>query len=566
MHNYQKITENVYYIGDSDRRLSLFENVYPIPRGISYNSYLIKDKSNILLDLVDASVAHVFFENLSALLKDEKLDYVIINHMEPDHSATLAELIRHYPEVKICCGSQTKTLLQQFFPSVLDKQINVLQEGDFLVTGTHEFTLIAAPMVHWPEVTVCYEKSEKILFSADAFGTFGALNGKIFADQNNFETECLDDSRRYYTNIVGKYGPQVQNLLKKASELDIAFLCPLHGPIWRKNISWYVDKYQKWSSYTPEENGVLIVYGSPYGHTANAAEILANELASQGITNTALYDVSSTHFSYLVSESFKYSHIVFASVTYNMGTFVNMQTLLNILTEHNLQNRTIGFIENGSWAPNSKKVMKKTLESLKNITFLEESITIKSSVSEENFTQIQKLATSIINSMPKTEVAPHTSGEVDKKAMFELSAGLFVLTAKTSEKDNGCIIDTATQITSTPLLISIAVNKHDFTHDMIMESKEFNISVLPETTDLSVFKHFGFQSGRDVNKFENITIVRSKNGIAYCPEANSFISAKVKDVYDYGTHTLFIAEVTEAAILSAEPSITYKYYLDRVKK
>lgn len=395
----QNIIDNMFYVGASDRRQSLFENAIPIPEGMSYNSYIILDKENVLLDTVDMSVGTQFFENLAYVLKDRKLDYVIVNHVEPDHAATLSELILRYPEVKIVGNVKTLRMLKQFFDFDIESREYLVKEGDTLSTGKHNFTFYMAPMVHWPEVMVTYETTTKALFSADAFGTFKALNGNIFADQVNFERDWLDESRRYYANIVGKYGIQTLSLLKKMATLEVQILCPLHGPIWRKDISWYVEKYQKWASYTPEETSVVIAYGSIYGNTENAAQILANKLAEKGVCNIKMYDASVTHPSEIVGEVFRASHIVFASSTYNGEIFQTMQTLLHDIKEHNLQNRTLAFIENGSWAPQAGKKMKTLLETLKNITVLDTNVTIKSSVKGEQFEQLETLASEIARSL-----------------------------------------------------------------------------------------------------------------------------------------------------------------------
>ncbi|MBO7349075.1 MAG: FprA family A-type flavoprotein [Spirochaetales bacterium] len=386
------VTSDIYYVGSSDRRLALFESVYPIPRGVSYNSYLILDEKTVLLDTVDRSVSTVFFENIKALLDGRKLDYVIVNHMEPDHAATLSELRLRYPEATFVATQKAVDMMGQFFESTTATPFMAVKEGDSLCTGRHNFTFVTAPMVHWPEVMVSYDSTDKVLFSADAFGTFGALSGNIFADEYDFERDWLDDARRYYTNIVGKYGIQVQNLLKKAGGLDIKFICPLHGPIWRKDIAWFIDKYDKWSSYTPEGKSVLIAYASVYGDTENAANILATELAENGVRNIAMYDVSTVHPSVIVSEAFRCSHLVFAATTYNMGIFVNMEIALNDIKAHNLQNRKVAILENGSWAPASGKLMRELISSMKNMTIIEQSTTLKSSVKAQNVDDIKAMA------------------------------------------------------------------------------------------------------------------------------------------------------------------------------
>ncbi len=395
----KKIYEDLYWVGGNDHRLALFENIYPISRGVSYNSYVLLDEQTVLLDTVDRAINDLFFENLEHILAGRTLDYVIVNHMEPDHCASLAELVLRYPEIKIICNAKTLGIIRQFYRFDADSRALIVKEGDTLSTGKHTLTFVMAPMVHWPEVMVTYDTTDKTLFSADAFGTFGALNGNLFADEVNFETEWLDDARRYYTNIVGKYGPQVQALLKKAAGLEIRMICPLHGPIWRENIGWFLDKYQHWSSYTPEDQSVVIAVGSVYGNTMNAAEILAGMLADRGVKNIKLYDVSNTHPSVLVSEAFRCSHLVFAGSTYNNGIFTPMETVLLDLAAHNLQNRTVALIENGTWAPVSGKLMRELVEKMKKTQILEPSITLRSSLKEEQLSALEALADAIAQSL-----------------------------------------------------------------------------------------------------------------------------------------------------------------------
>ena len=399
MYNVMQINDDVTYVGASDRKLALFEAVYPLVNGVSYNSYLVNDEKTVLLDTVDRSVSGVFFENIAYVLDGRKLDYVIVNHMEPDHAATLGELVLRYPEVKIVTNAKVVAMIKQFFDFDVDARVQVVAEGDTFSTGKHTFTFAMAPMVHWPEVMVTFDTTDGILYSADAFGTFGALAGNVFADEVDFENKWLDEARRYYTNIVGKYGPQVQMALKKALALDIKMICPLHGPIWRENIAWFVDKYNKWSTYTPEDNTVLIAYASIYGGTENAANILASELAKKGVKNIAMIDVSVTHPSYIISEAFRCSHIVFAAPTYNAGIFTPMETVLLDLAAHNLQNRTVAFIENGSWAPISAKLMGDIVAKMKNMTVLASKATLKSTVKDAQREELKTLASEIAGTL-----------------------------------------------------------------------------------------------------------------------------------------------------------------------
>ena len=566
MYCVKQITSDMYWVGGSDRRLALFENVYPIPQGVSYNAYLVLDEQTVLLDTVDRAVSEVFFENLAHLLDGRKLDYVVVNHMEPDHAATLAELVLRYPDVTIVTNQKAVNMIKNYF-TFDAKNVRLVKENDTLTTGKHTFAFVMAPMVHWPEVMVSYDTVDKVLYSADAFGTFGAINGNIFADEVNFEAEYLADARRYYTNIVGKYGTQVQALLKKAAKLDIAMVCPLHGPVWRKDIAWFIDKYQKWSTYTPEEDAVVIAYASVYGHTENLANIIASKLADAGVRNVKLYDVSVTHPSYIVSEAFRASHLVFASTTYNAGIFVNMENALHDIVAHNLQNRTIAVVENGSWAATSGGLMRELLGKLKNCTILEDTVSLKSALKAEQMNEVDALVSAIVDSMPKPEPIEHKPSEVvEPNAMFKLSYGLFVLTAKDGKKDNGCIINTAQQVTSQPNRISICVNKNNFTHDMILKTGEFNVNILSQEATFDIFKWYGFQSGRDTEKIQGEKLPRARNGIVYVEGCtNGFISGKVVEARDYGTHTLFVADVTEARVFNNVPSVTYAYYFANIK-
>ena len=399
MHCVKKVTDDLYWTGGSDRRLALFENVYPIPRGVSYNSYVLLDEKTVLLDTVDASISGLFFENLEYVLNGRTLDYLIVNHMEPDHCAVIGEVVRRYPDVKLVCNAKTVPMLKQFFNFPVEDRTVIVKEMDTLCTGKHTFAFVMAPMVHWPEAMVSYDTVDKILFSADGFGTFGAINGNLFADEVNFERDWLDDARRYFINIVGKYGVQVQNLLKKAATLEIKMICPLHGPVWRENLGWFIEKYDTWSSYKPEDQAVMIAYASIYGNTENAAEILASKLADKGVKNIAMYDVSVTDPSVIVSESFRCSHLVFAAPSYNGGIFTKMETVLSELKAHSLQNRTVAIMENGTWAPVAGRQMREIFAGMKNIELLEEGVTIRSAVKEAQEESLEALAEKIASSL-----------------------------------------------------------------------------------------------------------------------------------------------------------------------
>lgn len=574
----KRITDDMVWVGADDRRLAFFEGVYGVPDGVSYNSYLIKDEKTILFDTVDKAVCHHFFENLAHELGGRKLDYLVVSHMEPDHAATIADVAEKYPEATIVCNAKIKTMLENFFHAGLDARLHVVAEGDTLSTGRHNFTFVMAPMVHWPEVMMTYDTTDKILFSADAFGSFGALNGRIFADEVDFMHECIDEARRYYTNIVGKYGSQVQAVLRKAAGLDIKYVCPLHSFVWRQGFGDFLAKYDQWSSYAPEENGVLIAYASVYGGTENTANILAAKLCDRGV-KVKMYDTSVTPASYIVSDAFKYSHLVFAATTYNAGVFVTMEQLLHDIAAHNLQGRKVALIENGSWAPTSGKLMRGILEGLKGTEFIGDTLTVKSSLAEGQLAELDVLADAIAaDVLPAKPAAAEVklsaeSGmdgvyEVDNKAFNKFSYGCEILTTRVDGKDYGCVINTAGQITSSdPKKITISCIKANHTCDMVAKAGIFNISILSEDAPYDLFKHFGFQSGRDVDKFADWPDeLRTVNGVRYIGEhTNAVLSARVIDSRDCGTQMLYIAEVVEAHVLSDKPSCTYSYYHAHIK-
>ena len=398
MHCVRKVTEDLFWVGANEHRLNLFENIHPISRGVSYNSYLLMDKKTVLFDTVDWAVCRQFLENVEAVLGGRKLDYMVINHMEPDHAASIEEILLRYPEVKVISTEKAFMLMHQFGFDVEDRK-EVVKEGDTKSFGKHNVVFVSAPMVHWPEAMVTFDTTNGVLFAADAFGSFGALDGKLFNDEVNFDRDWIDDARRYYTNIVGKYGPHVQALLKKAATIDIKIICPLHGPVWRSNLGYFIDKYDKWSRYEPEEKGVMIVYASMYGNTEAAATVLASKLVEKGMNNVVMYDVSNTHVSQLISETFKYSHIVLASVTYNLGIYPMMHNYLMDMKALNVQNRTVAIVENGSWACKSGDLMKEFLDGMKQMTVINERLTMVSSLNEEKQDEMDMLVDSILDSM-----------------------------------------------------------------------------------------------------------------------------------------------------------------------
>ena len=570
MYCYKKITDDLTWVGANDRRLAMFEGVYSVPDGVSYNSYLLTDEKTVLFDTVDKAVTARFTENITEVLSGRKLDYLIVQHMEPDHSASIKDLAIKYPEMKIVCNAKILAFIKQFYDFDVDSRVLVVKENDTLCTGSHTLHFVSAPMVHWPEVMVTYDSTDKILFSADGFGCFGALNGALFADEVDFARDYMDEARRYYTNIVGKYGAQVQMLLNKASALEIKMICPLHGFVWRKNLNEIISKYMLWSAYEPEAVGVMIAYASVYGNTENAAEILSCRLREKGIA-TVMYDVSVTPSSEIVAAAFKWSHLVFASTTYNANIFVTMEALLRDLYAHNIKNRTVAIIENGTWAATSGGLIMEIISKCANMNILDNLISIKSALKEPQLNEIYTMADAIAATMLElntgSEKSASTSENIDPASMFKLSYGLFVLTARENNKDNGCIINTAVQITDKPMRLSVTVNKLNHSCGMITRTKEFNISVLTEGAEFNIFELFGFHSGSDTDKFAGYPDeARTNNGIRYLTDnVNCVISVKVTETCDYGTHIMFIGDVTQAFSLSDEPSVTYKYYFDNIK-
>jgi flavorubredoxin/flavin reductase (DIM6/NTAB) family NADH-FMN oxidoreductase RutF len=568
MYCVKKVTDDLIWVGVNDRRLTMFEGVYSVPDGVSYNSYLLSDEKTVLFDTVDKAVRHRFMENIAEVLGERKLDYLIVQHMEPDHSIAIGELVDKYPEMTIVCNAPTLTFIKQYYDLDIDSRVMIVSEKKTLNTGKHTLHFVMAPMVHWPEVMVVYDSIDKTLFSADAFGCFGALNGALFADEVDFEKDYMDEARRYYTNIVGKYGTQVRALLDKASALEIERICPLHGFVWRKNINNIVTKYGLWSNYTPEEPGVMIAYASVYGNTENAAEILACRLRDNGI-KTVMYDVSVTPSSEIIAAAFRWSHLVFASTTYNAGIFISMEALIDDLVAHNLQSRTVAIIENGTWAATSGRLIREKLQQCTNITILANTISIKSGLKAKQVSEITAMADAIISTFPKPVSVSDSpaAGTVDPAALRKLSYGLFVLTAQDGDKDNGCIINTAAQITESLMWIAVTINKANYTWEMIGKTGKFNVSILDTSVPFRIFEQFGFHCGRETDKFAGCGYdTRTANGIRYLPKhANGVLSAEVVKSIDCGTHEMFIAEVTQALVLSQEPSVTYQYYFDHIK-
>ena len=549
------ITSNVKYVGVNDRRIDLFEGQYKVPNGMSYNSYAIIDDKIAVMDTVDAAFTHEWLDNLSDVLGGRKPDYLIVQHMEPDHSANINTFVKTYPEATVVSSEKAFKMMKNFFGTDYPGNRIIVKEGDTLSLGTHELHFVSAPMVHWPEVIVTYESTEKILFSADGFGKFGAY------DANE---EWADEARRYYIGIVGKYGAQVQSLLKKAATLDINMICPLHGPVLKENLGYYLDLYNVWSSYQPEAEGIVIAYTSVYGNTRNAVTALAESLTSKGCPAVKVYDLARSDMSAAVADAFKYSKLVLATTTYNAEIFPFMREFITHLTERGFSNRTVALIENGSWAPLAAKVMKEMLAKAKNITFTENSVKILSSLNDESRAQLNALS----DELCMEYLAQHdsTANKNDLTALFNIGYGLYVVTSNDGKKDNGLIVNTVMQITNTPNRIAVAINKENYSHHVIKQTGKLNINCLSEDAPFAIFERFGFQSGRNTDKFADMEIFRSNNGLPFLSRnINSFMSLNVEQYVDLDTHGVFICSITESRVISDRPTMTYSYYHENVK-
>lgn len=548
------ISNSIKYVGVNDHKIDFFEGQYNVPNGISYNSYVIIDEKIAVIDTVDVNFTHEWLDNLANALGNRKPDYLVVLHMEPDHSANIINFLKMYPDVKIVASKKAFMMMNNFFDRDFKDEELIVGEGDKLTLGTHTLTFVTAPMVHWPEVIVAYEEAEKVLFSADAFGKFGALD---------ITDNWVDEARRYYIGIVGKYGAQVQALLKKASQLDIKKICPLHGPVLYENLEYYINLYDKWSKYEAEVEGVLVLYTSIYGNTKKAVMALKENLKSMNAPEVVVKDLARSDIHEVVSLAFKYPKIVLATTTYNSSIFPHMRELINHLTERNFQNKTIGLIENGSWAPLAIKVMKEMLSSSKNITFLETSVTINSGLNSNNLEQLSNMAKELCSEyMIESDLkAPN-----NYKALFNIGYGLYVVTCNDGKKDNGLIVNTVTQITSNPNRVAVTINKENYSHYIIKQTGKMNVNCLTIDAPFKIFETFGFQSGRNVDKFIEYVPHHSKNGLAILPKfINSFMSLEVEKYIDMDTHGMFICTVTEAKVVSNRPTMTYDYYHENVK-
>ncbi len=550
-----KITNDIKYVGVNDHDVDLFEGQYDVPNGMAYNSYVIVDEKIAVMDTVDARYGHEWLDNIQNVLGGRKPDYLVVQHMEPDHSANINNFVKAYPEIKIVSSAKAFAMMKNFFGTdFADRQI-VVGEGSKLSLGKHELTFVTAPMVHWPEVIVTYDSTDKVLFSADGFGKFGALD---------VDEDWACEARRYYIGIVGKYGAQVQALLKKASGLDIQIICPLHGPVLNENLGYYLNLYNTWSSYSVETEGVVIAYTSVYGNTKKAVLQLAEKLKANGCPKVVVNDLARCDMAEAVEDAFRYGKLVLATTTYNAGIFPFMREFIDHLTERNFQNRTVAFIENGSWAPLATKVMKEMLANSKNLHYTENTVRIMSALNEESSAQLDALAKELSQEYLAQQDA--TANKNDLTALFNIGYGLYVVTSNDGKKDNGLIVNTVSQVTNTPNRIAVTINKDNYSHHVIKQTGIMNVNCLSVEAPFKVFETFGFQSGRNVDKFADCKPLRSDNGLVFLPKyINSFMSLKVEQYVDLDTHGMFICSVTESRVITNSETMTYTYYQANVK-
>ncbi len=550
-----RISDDIKYVGVNDHKIDLFEGQYDVPNGMAYNSYLIMDKKIAVMDTVDRNFTQEWLDNLDNALDGRKPDYLVVQHMEPDHSANISNFMKNYPEAVIVSSAKAFTMMGNFFGTQFEDRRIVVGEGDILELGEHTLTFVTAPMVHWPEVIVTYDSKDKVLFSADGFGKFGALD---------VDEDWACEARRYYFGIVGKYGAQVQSLLKKAAKLDIQTICPLHGPVLSENLGYYLGLYNTWSSYGVETEGIMIAYTSVYGNTKKAVELLAEKLRMKGCPKVAVNDLAREDMAECVEDAFRYGKIVLATTTYNAEIFPFMREFINHLTERNFSNKTIGLIENGSWAPLAAKTMKKMLEGCKNIEYTDTTVKIMSALNDTSKEQIEKLA----DELCKDYMAQNseTANKNDLNALFNIGYGLYVVTSNDGKKDNGLIVNTVTQVTNSHNRVAVCINKQNYSHHVIKQTGVMNVNCLSVEAPFSVFENFGFQSGRNADKFAGWELLRSDNGLVFLPKyINSFMSFKVEEYIDLETHGMFICSVTEARVISDKETMTYTYYQNNVK-
>ena len=550
-----KITDTIKYVGVNDHKVDLFEGQYPVANGMAYNSYVILDEKIAVMDTVDANFTHEWLDNLEQVLDGRKPDYLIVQHMEPDHAANVANFLKVYPDTTVVANVKTFQMIYNFFGLTLEGQKLEVTNGGTLSLGNHQLTFVFAPMVHWPEVMVTYDSTDKVLFSADGFGKFGALD---------VEEDWDDEARRYFIGIVGKYGAQVQSLLKVAATLDIRIICPLHGPVLSEDLGHYIGLYDTWSSYTPEEEGIVIAYTSVYGHTKKAVNLLADKLRSKGCPKVVVYDLARDDMSLALSDAFRYSKLILATTTYNASIYPFMHDYISRLVEHNFQNRTVGLIENGSWAPLAAKVMREMMAKCKKINWLDTTVKILSAINQDNQDQLEAMA----DELCKEYIAQNDTlaNKNDLTALFRIGYGLYVVTSNDGKKDNGLIVNTVIQLTDTPNRVAVNINKANYSHHVIKQTGMLNVNCLSTEAPFSVFQQFGFQTGRSVDKFAGQTVHRSDNGLVFLDKyINAFMSLKVEDYVDLGTHGMFICSVTEARVMSNQDTMTYTYYQNNVK-
>ncbi len=550
-----KISQDIHYIGVNDHQVDLFEGQYVVPNGMAYNSYVIMDEKIAVMDTVDINFTHEWLDNLDDVLNGKTPDYLIVQHMEPDHSANILNFIKTYPDATIVANAKTFVMMDQFFD--LDSSVKRLEvkNGETLSLGQHDLTFVFAPMVHWPEVMVTYDSKDKVLFSADGFGKFGA---------NDVEEDWACEARRYYIGIVGKYGAQVQALLKKAANLDIQTICPLHGPVLTENLGYYLNLYNIWSSYGVESEGIVIAYTSVYGNTKKAVELLTEKLKEKGCPKVAIHDLARDDIAEAVEDAFRYGKLVLATTTYNADVFPFMKEFINHLTERNFQNRTVALIENGSWSPLANKTMKEMLSGCKNITFTNNSVTIKSALKNDTIEAIDKLSDELCQNY--IAQSDDKANKHDMSALFKIGYGLYVVTSNDGKKDNGLIVNTVTQVSDSPNRVAVNINKQNYSHHVIKQTGKLNVNCLSVEAPFSVFERFGFQSGRTVDKFADFKPLYSDNGLAFLPRyINAFMSLEVENYVDLDTHGMFICKVSEARVMSDKETMSYNYYQDHVK-
>ena len=550
-----KVTNDILYVGVNDHKIDLFEGQYIVPNGMAYNSYVIVDDKIAVMDTVDKNFTHEWLDNIEKALNGKKPDYLVVQHMEPDHSANIVNFTKAYPDAKIVSSSKAFAMMQNFFGTEFEDRQIVVAEGSTLELGKHVLNFVAAPMVHWPEVLMTYDSTDKVLFSADGFGKFGALD---------VEEDWACEARRYYFGIVGKYGAQVQAVLKKAANLDISIICPLHGPVLSENLEYYIGLYQTWSTYQPETEGILIAYTSVYGNTKKAVEKLADMLKEKGCPKVVVNDLARCDMAEAVEDAFRYGKIILATTTYNAEIFPFMREFINHLTERNFSNKKIGFIENGSWAPLAAKVMKGMLENCKNCVFADKTVHIKSALNEESSAQLEALAEEFCGEYQARR--SETADKNDMRALFNIGYGLYVVTSNDGKKDNGLIVNTVTQVTNSPNRVAVTINKENYSHHVIEQSGIMNVNCLSVDAPFAVFQNYGFQSGRTADKFADVEEMRSDNGLRFLPQyINAFFSLKVENYVDLGTHGMFICSITESRVITNKETMTYTYYQNNVK-